>query len=455
VRRRPPLAPLLAVAAILIAAVVGAAPAGAAPETPQIPPPRAVFVVDADSGQQLVCDNAHASLPPASTAKIMTALAAVERLPPNQTITVSPFAAQAPEQEIGFEAGAKVTLDQMLAALMMMSANDASYALAYAASGSLDKFAEATGATARRLGMKESMFNDPSGLDTEQSFKGGPRMSAYDLAIAARNALAVPAIAKFAAAREYDFTAPWGAQYHLENHNRMLPGGAYAYAGATGFKTGYTDRAQHSIVVTATRNNHTLIAVVLGSVVPGGYAPAATALDAGFSVVDGNAPADTECSADPLPANAVSLYADRARDRDGFKQLRLAPRADTSAAGAVVPAASVVPQSIPNLSQAPRAAPPVTTVVAKEQSNGLFSVRNGVILLVVLGAGCFLLRRRAVRRKRVRRAAQRRQRAAAMRSGSLPVVDGRYRPGLRIGKPVESHVRVRRLQRRPPERTRS
>jgi serine-type D-Ala-D-Ala carboxypeptidase (penicillin-binding protein 5/6) len=453
VRRRLLLVPPPALAALLLATLAGLGRAGAAPAAP-IPAPRAVIVVDAGDGQPLLCDNAHGSVPPASTAKIMTALVAAERLPPNKMITVNGPSAGAPEQEIGFAPGQKLPFDKLLASLMMMSANDAAYALAYATSGGLDKFADAAASTARRLGMKESTFNDPSGLDTDQAFEGGPRMSAFDLAIVTRNALEVPAIAKWASTREYDFTAPGGAQYHLVNHNRMLPGGSYAYPGATGFKTGFTDLAQHSIVATATRNGHTLIAVVLGSVVPGGYAPAAAALDAGFAVADHKAPIDAECRKDALPPNNVSLYASRAADRDGFALLRGSRGTQGGAAGFMPAATPVVPPSIPNLSEPPRAAPPVTTVVAKARSDGLLTVRNGVVVLIVLLVICVLLRRRAVRRKRAQRAARARQRAAAMRSGSLPVVDGRYRPGMRLGKPVESHVRVTRDNGHAPERSR-
>ncbi len=455
-RRRPLLAPL-ALAALLTVVPALAGHAGAAPAAataPEVPPPKAEIVADATSGRLLVCSNVHESLRPASTAKIMTALVAVERLPPNKLITVDAQAAQAPEQEVGFTPGQKLPLDKMLASLMMWSANDAAYTLAINTSGSLDAFAAAEAETGRRYGLKESSFSDPSGLDTAQSFKGGPRMSAYDLAIVTRNALSVPAIARWASTHEYRFTAPWGTQYDFVNHNRMLPGGTYAYPGATGFKTGFTNLAQHSIVATATRDGHTLIAVVLGSVIPGGYAPAAAALDAGFAIANGSAPADEACGKEVLPPNKVSLYAGRKADRDSFERLGAAK--DTKvAAGAMAAATPLVPSSIPNLSELPHAARPVTRVVAHAPSGGLLTTRNAAIVLVLLLALGFALRRRAVRRKRAQREARRRQRAAAMRSGSLPVVDGRYRPGTRIGKPVESHVRIRRANRRPDARTRS
>src|SRR5262249_1171356 len=152
-------------------------------------------------------------------------------------------------------------MSEMLAAMMMNSANDAAYAIAHTAGG-LDKFAADMNALARRLGAKDSTLNDPAGLDDNTSFQGGPVTTAYNLAIAQRNAMQVPAITHWASTIDYVINEDHA--YALHNHNRMLPGGAYAYEGATGFKTGHTQRAQHCIVTTATRDGRTLIAVVLG-----------------------------------------------------------------------------------------------------------------------------------------------------------------------------------------------
>ena len=108
---------------------------------------------------------------------------------------------------------------------MMVSANDAAYSIANTVGhGSLDAFAADLNSTAKRLGMRDSTFGDPAGLDDGTSYKGGPFTSAYDLAIAARNALTVPAIAKWAALHEYQFVDNGGTHHDLTNHNRMLPG---------------------------------------------------------------------------------------------------------------------------------------------------------------------------------------------------------------------------------------
>jgi D-alanyl-D-alanine carboxypeptidase (penicillin-binding protein 5/6) len=426
----------LAVATLgLFGSAIGAPSAGAAPELPK---PAADLVVDAGTGRIIVCDSCHTSLHPASTAKLVTALAAVERLAPNATVTADAAAAAVETNKIGFPAGTKWTLDQMLAALLMVSANDAAYSIAHTVSGDLAKFAPVLNATAKQLGMKESNLNDPAGLDTANSFQGGPTMSAYDLAIAARNVLAVPELAKYTGMAVYDFTDLQGVPHNLKNHNKMvLPGSGYTYAGATGMKTGFTNKANHTLVASATRNGRTMIAVILGAV-DSGYLEAASLMDAGFAT-----PPDTKGTGETLPPTKVSLYADRAADRDDFASLAAAPGSGATAAAA----SSGVPASIPSLEQAP-AHPKVATTVAsasskKHSAGGFLQLRYFLLVVILAAVVVFLLRRRAVKRQRAARLARRRQRNAAMRSGGLPVVDGRYRPGMRLGPPVESHVRVR------------
>jgi len=263
-------------------------------------------------------------------------------------------------------------------------------------------------------------------------------MSAFDLANATRNALTVPAIAQWAGMHSYTWTDPSGGTQTTVNHNKMLPGGAYAYPGATGFKTGFTNRANHTLIATATRNGRTLIAVILGAP-DSGYTEAAALLDQGFA-----APPTTNCPLGLLPPVSVSLYGTRAADQASFARLGGSGTPSGSNASATPRVTSDVPAQIQTASP-PRAATPTrTTVVATHSSHGILSVRNVLILLILAGIATFFLRRRAVRRQRARRFAKRRQRMAAIRSGGLPVVDGRYRPGLRLGQPIESHVRVRR-----------
>src|SRR3954447_18875573 len=195
--RRPSPAPVWALLCLLTLILSGAArpapaAAQAAPPPGQPFPAKAWILVDADTGKVLDAFNEHEALPPASTTKLMTALVATEKLAKETTFTVSPAAAGQPAMRIGMVAGERWTHDAAMHSLMMVSANDAAYALAEAASGSLAAFADDMTKAAVRYGMVDSRFADPAGFDDASAFGGGSRVSAYDLAIAARNVLAVP-----------------------------------------------------------------------------------------------------------------------------------------------------------------------------------------------------------------------------------------------------------------------
>ena len=461
--RRGPLPACVALIVLLVGVLLAPTAAGAArPQTrdvavtarvaaPQSPPPKAYIVVDAQTGTVLLADHEHDALPPASTAKVMTALTAVERLPANATINVSPLAAGQPASRINMAAGQQWPFENAMASLLMASANDAAYAIAETAGGSVDGFIAAMQQSGKRLGMKDSTYADPAGLDDKTSYKGGPRMSAYDIAIATRNAMAVPEIAKYAGLRTFKFDDPTGLHRSLTNHNKLLPGSSHAYQWATGFKTGYTERAGHTITATATRDGRSLVAVIMNTYDTYGWA--AQLFDQGFAI------ANDAGTGTRLPRVAVSTYDQRVADRDAFStlvrgaSLTAATRTDSTPTSAAPPA-STSSSSTSSSAPATTAAPPSSVVggsaIASQQSaagtggSGVLSVRNVVIVLLILLVIAFMLRRRAVRRQRARRIARQRNRAAKMRSGGLTVVDGRYRPGDRVGPPVESHVRVRR-----------
>lgn len=281
------------VASILLVMSPGQAPAaGAAP----VPSAQAWILVDADSGRVLAGGAHHDPLFPASTTKLMTALVAWEQLPPDATFVVGDIAAAQPAMRIGMKTGQTWSRSHALHSLLMVSANDAAYALAEAASGSLVGFAADMNAAAVRYGMRDSVFNDPAGFDDSASFNGGSRVSAYDLAIAGRNLLSVPELAAIAALPEYGFQGP-ERQHHLTNHNKLLK----RYPGAIGLKTGYTRRAGHTFVAAARRDGRTMIAVVLDA--DDTYGSTAALLDFGFATPRG-APGIGE----RLPATAVRPY---------------------------------------------------------------------------------------------------------------------------------------------------
>ncbi len=434
----------------------------AAAETTGTPPPEAFALVDAGTGAVITARHLHEALPPASTVKIMTALVAVERLPLDSTIPVSANAANREAMKIGMQTGTRWPFDQTMATLMMISANDSAYAFAEAAGGgSISGFAARANSTARRYGMKDSTFGDPAGLSDTTAYEGGPKVSAYDLAIAARNALTVPAIARWAATTTYDFTDSSGQAHSLTNHDKFLPGNTYGYVGANGFKTGFTDAAGHTLVATAKRGGRQCIAVILGSV-DSGYTWAASLLDQCWRKPR-VAPTKTV-----LPPVAVSPYAARLAARNDFTTLAVGSQgAKLAAATRSVTPATAAPTTKHTSGKTARASSTAVAAPAKKHHKGLITTGRFLFLFLLALAGAVWLRRRAVKRQRARRIERQRARAKAMRSGSLPVVDGRYRTGTRVGPPVESRMRVRRThidlteeerrptRSRPPGRPRS
>ncbi|HEY1740900.1 MAG TPA: hypothetical protein VGI86_19450 [Acidimicrobiia bacterium] len=414
--------------------------ATALPPLPTTPAPVAWVLVDADSGYILDGSNIHTPERTASVVKITTALTGLQRLPPTAPVNVTQdaFAHGAENQNpSGMKVGQTWTVANIVSLMMVISANDAAYALAYATSGSLPQFEQDETSTAHALGMRDSTFNDPAGLDDNTSFAGGPKMSPFDVAIATRDALHVPNIAGPAKIPTYTYTDPSGISHTYSNHNQMLPTLPDADPDATGLKTGSTQRAGDTLAATATRNGRTLIAVIFNCYDRYNWAKAL--FDRGFLT-----PAGTTGTGVRLPAVQDLTY----EHRTDVKTAALKFLTGTRGLGT---GTNTVPLGTATSYQ------PSTTTVAKthvvaagakhskshDGGGGISAVEIVLIVILVLALAVVVLRRRAVRRQRARRDARRRTQAA-LRRGSLPVVDGRYRAGMRTGKPPQSNVRVHR-----------
>lgn len=396
---------LLAVVLVALASTVAVRPVSAAPATQE---PSAYIVVDASTGNVLEGKNIHEPHLTASTVKLLTALVALERLPLDSTVPVSARAQSQPASKISMLQGQVWKLNDALHALLMESANDAAFAIAERASGSIEKFAVDAQAVAERLGAKDTTFGDPAGLDDEHSFQGGTKMSAYDLALVARNALSVPEIADTVKSLTYELTDPAGVARQFENHNK---GFLKSYPGAIGMKTGHTDNAGRTLVTAATRNGRTLIGVVLNTWDDSGWSSAL--LDQGFSM-----PADSKGVGETVPP-VRTVTADQRR-----AALMGMPAALGTAAlhGATPAAATAVPATTPttaapkteSTTRDTKATVPAgsgsgqlasTSTAASSGSSSTFGTIWKVLLVaaVVIGLTLFLLRRRAVRRQRARR----------------------------------------------------
>ena len=302
------LRPLVAACLGLVLAMFAVAPARAAdqtpaapappgpspPGTPGLPPPagpRSWVLVDADTGNVINAADDHRPMRPASLSKVLTAIIAARRLPPDAAIPVSPVAQGAEPVIFGMKWGQVYAFADALRIMLLLSANDAAVALSEAISGSPQGYAAEMQRAGAALHLADDpVLRDPAGLDDQFAVAGGNYISAYDMAIIGRAALAIPEIRQVVALPQYQFTAPDGVVHLI--HNVDL--GLQLYPGAIGIKTGYTKAAGNTIMEAAARGGRTMIAVVLQS--PDAYRTGADLLDMGFAT-----PVAAESGVDHLP----------------------------------------------------------------------------------------------------------------------------------------------------------
>ena len=220
----------------------------------------AAIVVDIDRGEVLWSLNPHARRAPASTAKLVSALVALENFPPDRPITVTPEAADALSVETRMELlpGEQFTARELLTGMLTISANDATRAFAYGTFG-MDDYVAAMNRQVRALGLHDSNFVNPVG------FPDDPQMysSAYDLAaVAAAAYREFPLFAQITAMRDVDLAQnAVHRDYHMHNINRLPD----LYPAAVGTKSGFTDEAGPCLVSMAVRGGHRLVAVLLNA----------------------------------------------------------------------------------------------------------------------------------------------------------------------------------------------
>jgi serine-type D-Ala-D-Ala carboxypeptidase (penicillin-binding protein 5/6) len=232
----------------------------------------AALVADAGTGNVLWASKEHERRPVASTTKILTALVALEHLRPETIVTVDKSVPRVPLVREGLRAGERVPAWKLFYGMLLYSGNDDALAVAIAAAGSRAKFVDLMNDEAKRLGLHDSHFRSPSGVEDVDNYS-----SAWDLAALTRAALRnsrFRAIVRTKIKR-VSWAAPTYGKVYL-NHNLLLG----SYRGANGVKTGYTSKAGHCLVASATRDGRTLIAVVLDD--PNMYVDAKRLLNLGF-----------------------------------------------------------------------------------------------------------------------------------------------------------------------------
>jgi D-alanyl-D-alanine carboxypeptidase (penicillin-binding protein 5/6) len=216
----------------------------------------AALIMDAETGEVLYEKNAHLPLPMASTTKVMTGLLGVERLRPHEVIEVSVHAASMGPSKIYLRPGELIRADDLLQAILLKSANDASAALAEKISGSEAAFARVMTRRARELGAQNTHFENASGLPADDHYS-----TAYDLAVILRYAMQRPDFAEIMQMKTASIESMAGRTWIVRNHNRLL----WTFPGALGGKTGWTRASRHCYVGMAEQGGRTLIVSVLAS----------------------------------------------------------------------------------------------------------------------------------------------------------------------------------------------
>ncbi len=216
---------------------------------------KAAILINGDTGEVIYEYNADSRLPMASTTKIMTSLLLCEMGNLEEQITVTAEMLRVEGSSMGLLAGDTVTLEGLLYGMMLSSGNDAANVTAYTLGGTVDRFVKMMNDRAAQLGLDNTHFETPSGLDGDEHYS-----SARDLANLARFAMRNEEFSKAASSKSA--TLEYGNPPYkrtLSNHNRLLK----TFDGAVGVKTGFTKKSGRCLVSAAKRDGRFVIAVTL------------------------------------------------------------------------------------------------------------------------------------------------------------------------------------------------
>lgn len=250
---------------------------------PAVTAPTAILI-DAKTGKVLYEKNADEKHYPASTTKVMTGLLAVEygKLDEIVTIGTNPPLIERGSSQIYLIPGEQLTLEQLLYALMLESANDAAVAIAEHISGSVEEFAKLMNSKAKELGAKNTNFVNPNGLHNDNHYT-----TARDLAMIAKYAMTLD---KFrSVVKEVKYTIPktnkQDERNYITNSNKLIwkTYDKFRYEYATGIKTGYTVKSNQCLVGGAKKGDMELISVVMGAEGQNIYSDTVALFEYGFA----------------------------------------------------------------------------------------------------------------------------------------------------------------------------
>jgi serine-type D-Ala-D-Ala carboxypeptidase (penicillin-binding protein 5/6) len=249
VRSRSRLAALAALAALL-----AAAPAARAQAPPELPGAAAAILVDARDGTVLLRRNPAQRRSVASTTKLMTALLALEQARPRERFVAPPYDALPVESKIDLRAGERMTVADLLEALLLESANDAAVTIAEGVSGTREAFVAEMNARARELGLEDTSYANPIGLDDPSNYS-----TARDLATLTRLLLRKQRFARIVDMPSAVLAS--GARRRVVSNRNML---ISEYPFVDGVKTGYTLSAGNVLVGSGSERGAQVVSVVMG-----------------------------------------------------------------------------------------------------------------------------------------------------------------------------------------------
>ncbi len=305
----------LIVASLLASAALAPFTASAAPKSASARAASAVaykgaVTMDAATGQILFEDHQSDPSPPASMTKLMTFLVLHDKLENGALTLQTPVTVTAADSRIGgtqvwLKEGETFPVEELLYAMMIQSANDAAYALARTAAGSVPAFVDLMNAKAREIGMTQTTFRTPHGLPpASRKISEGDLTTPRDFALLSRELLLKTDILKYTSVRTRAFGASQRAQpVAMTNHNHLLG----RVAGVDGLKTGFTNGAGFCLAATAQRNQRRVIVVMMGSSDRKMRdLKVAELIERGFSALPANGPAFVSAAPAPLITPADS-----------------------------------------------------------------------------------------------------------------------------------------------------
>ena len=235
---------------------------------------KSAVLYEPESGRFLYSKNAFQRLPMASTTKIMTALVAIENTALTDEVVITEEAVGIEGSSAYLKEGEILSMEELLYALLLRSANDAAVAIACEIGGSVDGFADMMNERAASLGLSDTHFTNPHGLDDDEHYT-----TAHDLSLIAAEALKNDTFKVISSTYKKSFTRDDRAILYV-NHNKLLK----LYDGALGMKTGYTKRSGRCLVGAAERDGLTFITVTLDA--PDDWRDHEVLFDLGFSALE-------------------------------------------------------------------------------------------------------------------------------------------------------------------------